>query len=139
MKRTLLTRSLLSALSVFSLGALVTVVLSAHHSFAADYFEEKTITLEGDVVSFELVNPHSWLRITALDENGTLQKFSAEWSNPARLKQAGFTPDSFKPGDHLILTGSPARNAAEHRIHLRTIRRPSDGWKWPRSGRDDDP
>ena len=134
--RRLLTRAVLG---VLSLGAVMTVVASAHHSFAADYHEEQKVTIEGDVVSFELVNPHSWLRIMAVDEKGTLQKFSAEWSNPARLKQAGFTPDSFKPGDHLILTGSPGRNPSEHRIHLRTIHRPSDGWKWPRSGRDDDP
>ena len=112
---------------------------SAHHSFAADYFEEQKVSLEGDVTAFELKNPHAWLHLAVVDENGTRQIFSAEWSNPARLKQAGFTPDSFKPGDHLIVTGSPARDAAEHRIHLRTIRRPSDGWKWPKSGRDDDP
>jgi len=129
-KRTLLT---------LSLGALTAVAsLSAHHSFAADYLEEQKISLEGDVIAFELKNPHSWLYLSVVDENGTPQKFSAEWSNPARLKQAGFTTESFKPGDHLIITGSPGRDPAEHRIHLRTIRRPSDGWKWPKSGRDDE-
>jgi hypothetical protein len=129
------------SLVVLTLAVLAGAVaaVSAHHSFAADYFEEQKVTIEGDVVSFELVNPHSWLRIAARDENGVTQKFSAEWSNPARLKQAGFTPQSFKIGDHLILTGSPAHNPDEHRIHLRTIQRPSDGWKWPRSGRDDEP
>jgi hypothetical protein len=113
--------------------------LSAHHSFAADYFEEQKISLEGDVIAFELKNPHAWLYLAVADESGTPQKFAAEWSNPVRLKQAGFTAESFKPGDHLIITGSPGRNPAERRIHLRTLRRPSDGWKWPKSGRDDDP
>jgi hypothetical protein len=113
--------------------------LSAHHSFAADYFEEEKISVEGDVIAFELKNPHAWLYLAVPDENGTPQQFAAEWSNPARLKQAGFTAESFKPGDHLIITGSPGRNPAERRIHLRTLRRPSDGWKWPKSGRDDDP
>jgi hypothetical protein len=122
------------------LGALAGVAApSAHHSFAADYLEEQKVSLEGDVVAFELRNPHAWLHVVVVDENGNGQKFSAEWSNPARLKQAGFTPESFKPGDHLIITGSPGRNPAEHRLHLRTIQRPSDGWKWPKSGRDDDP
>ena len=79
------------------------------------------------------------LYLTVVDENGTPQKVSAEWSNPARLKQAGFSADSFKAGDRLILTGSPGRDPAAHKIHLKTIRRPSDGWKWPKSGRDDDP
>ena len=131
MKRTLL---------ALSLGVLTAVASpSAHHSFAADYLEEQKVSIEGDIIAFELVNPHAWLHLEVVDENGNRQKVSAEWSNPARLKQAGFTLASFKPGDHLIITGSPARDPAEHRIHLRTIRRPSDGWKWPKSGRDDDP
>ena len=131
MKRTLL---------ALSLGVLTAVASpSAHHSFAADYFEEQKVSLEGVVTSFEFRNPHAWLHFAVLDENGNRQEFSAEWSNPGRLKQAGFTPESFKAGDHLIITGSPGRDAAEHRIHLRTIQRPSDGWKWPKSGRDDDP
>jgi hypothetical protein len=127
-------------LLVLSLGAFTAVASpSAHHSFSADYFEEQKVALEGDVIAFELKNPHAWLHLATVDENGERQKISAEWSNPARLKQAGFTVDSFKPGDHLIVTGSPGRDPAEHRIHLRTIHRPSDGWKWPKSGRDDDP
>jgi hypothetical protein len=112
---------------------------SAHHSFSADYFEEQKVSLEGDVIAFELKNPHAWVYLAVADETEKPQKFAAEWSNPARLKQAGFTPDSFKPGDRLIITGSPGRVPAERRIHLRTILRPSDGWKWPKSGRDDDP
>jgi hypothetical protein len=112
---------------------------SAHHSFSADYFEEQTVSIEGDVVAFEFRNPHALLYLMMVDENGAPEKVSAEWSNPARLKQAGFSADSFKAGDHLILSGSPGRDPAAHKIHLRTIRRPSDGWKWPKSGRDDDP
>ena len=126
---------LLTVLVALAAGA----QLSAHHSFAADYFEEQNVSLEGEVIAFELKNPHAWLYLAVPDENGTPQTFAAEWSNPARLKQAGFTTESFKPGDHLVITGSPGRNPAERRLHLRTLRRPSDGWKWPKSGRDDDP
>ena len=123
-----------------SLGALTAVASpSAHHSFAADYLEEQKVSIEGDIVAVEFVNPHVRLHLIVVDGNGNRQKFSAEWSSLARLKQAGFTAESFKPGDHLIITGSPSRDPAEHRIHLRTIQRPSDGWKWPRSGRDDEP
>jgi hypothetical protein len=111
----------------------------AHHSFAADYFEEQKVSVEGDVLAFELVNPHAWLHLLVLDAQGAGQKVSAEWSNPTRLKQAGLTAESFKPGDRLILTGSPGRDPAARRIHLRTIYRPSDGWRWPKSGRDDEP
>ena len=38
--------------------------------------------------------------------------------------------DTLKPGDRVIVTGSPGRNAAERKIHLKRIERPADGWSW---------
>jgi hypothetical protein len=126
------------ALLALALGALTPVATpSAHHSFGADYFEEKKVSIEGDVIAFDFKYPHAWLYLLVVDENGKPQKFSIEWSNPGRLKQAGFSADSFKPGERLMITGSPGRKAEERRLHLRTIQRPS-GWKWPKSGRDDE-
>ena len=57
----------------------------AHHSFAKEYAEEKQISLEGDVVSFEYRNPHAWVYFTASDGTGVLRKYGAEWANPRRL------------------------------------------------------
>jgi hypothetical protein len=65
------------------------------------------------------------------DETGALVKFSAEWASPSRLQQPGVTAETFKPGDRLIITGAPGRNPAERRLHLKTIERPADGWRWP--------
>jgi DNA/RNA endonuclease YhcR with UshA esterase domain len=104
---------------------------SAHHSFNAVYFEDRTVSIEGDVLEFEYRNPHAWVHLTVKDERGEIQKFSAEWSNPARLKQQGLTAETIKPGDHVIITGNPGRNPAERRIHLRGIHRLDDGWRWP--------
>jgi hypothetical protein len=129
-------RRLLLALWIAAWGG---AAAAAHHSFAADYLEEQTVSIEGEVIAFEFRSPHAWLHLAVADKGGSRQKYSIEWSNPARLKQAGFSAGSFKPGERLIVTGSPSRNPAERRLHLRTIRRPSDGWKWPKSGRDDDP
>jgi hypothetical protein len=112
----------------------LTVPASAHHSFSAVYFEDQTTSVEGEVIEFALSNPHAWVHVMAADEHGAPQKVSAEWSNPARLKQQGLTADSIRPGDRVIMTGSPGRNPAERRIHLRSIERPADGWKWPAAG-----
>ena len=38
--------------------------------------------------------------------------------------------DHVRPGDHVIISGNPGRNAADHRLRMRSISRPSDGWKW---------
>jgi hypothetical protein len=42
-----------SAILVFGVTAF------AHHSFAGSYIEDKTVTLEGKVVQFDIRNPHS--------------------------------------------------------------------------------
>ena len=36
---------------------------SAHHSFSAEFDSSKQVTLDGEVVMMEWVNPHSWLHI----------------------------------------------------------------------------
>ena len=105
--------------------------LVAHHSFAAHYLEEQTWTVPGVLVEFEYKSPHAWIHVTTQDESGTLVKFSAEWASPSRLQQRGITAETFRPGDRLIITGAPGRNPADRRIHLKTIERPADGWKWP--------
>jgi hypothetical protein len=114
---------------VFVLGVCaVTPFANAHHSFAAHYFEEQTIRIEGEVARFEYKSPHAWVYVVAKDESGQAREFSAEWANPNRLKQQGVTKDTIKPGDYVIITGSPGRNPADRAIHLKRIERPSDGW-----------
>ena len=103
----------------------------AHHSFARDYHEDQQISLEGDVVSFEYRNPHAWVYFTASDASGVLRKYGAEWANPRRLEQQGVGAQQIKAGDHVVVSGAPSRSATNYSVHLKSIRRPADGWSWP--------
>jgi hypothetical protein len=114
--------------AIWGLVAFVPAV--AHHSFSAYYFEEQSITLEGVVQEFQYRSPHAILIFTAPDANGRTQTFAAEWSNPRRLSGQGITASTLKPGDVVIVTGSPGRTASEYKVHLKGIRRPADGWNW---------
>jgi hypothetical protein len=102
----------------------------AHHSFAAYYFESQAMKVEGEVVQFEYRAPHAWLHVRGRDDAGDVQTFAAEWANPSRLSRENITKDTLAPGDMVVITGSPSRDATEHRLHLKAIRRPSDGWSW---------
>jgi Family of unknown function (DUF6152) len=122
-----LTRKLL----ILALGTIAGgVPASGHHSFAAYYSEDQTISVEGDLAVFEYRNPHAWVHIDARDNSGRVQKVSAEWANPGRLSRQGITRDTLKPGDRLVLTGSPARDPSEYKMHLKRIERRADGWTW---------
>ncbi len=95
-------RRLLLALIVA--GALVGIPVYAHHSFAAQYFEEQTLSIEGELVEFEYRSPHAWVHVMAKDENGQMQRFSAEWASPNRLSQQSVGKDTLKPGDRLVIS-----------------------------------
>jgi len=108
----------------------------AHHSVSGDYFMDQRSTVEGDLVEFQYRNPHSWVSFKAKDpKTGELVTWSVEWNGAGRLQRDGITPETLKPGDHVIITGQPGRKAEDHRLHMLNISRPADGWKWNRSPR----
>jgi hypothetical protein len=102
----------------------------AHHSFAATYFVDHEITIEGKLTQFIFRNPHSFVKVEAPDDKGQMQTWSVEWGGGAQLNQERVTRDTLKYGDHVIVTGAPGREVTEHRIRLRKIERPADKWKW---------
>jgi Family of unknown function (DUF6152) len=122
MRRTLLTL----AIAVILAG----VVANAHHSFAAYYFEDQSTTLQGEVQEFQLRSPHALLLFKVKTTAGQLETYTAEWANPRRLGSAGVTKDTLKPGEMVIVTGSPGRDPAERKVHLKGIRRLADGWSY---------
>ena len=105
----------------------------AHHSFAQYYFEDRSVTIEGELVRFEYQNPHAWVYIDIEEEQGVIRQYSAEWANPNRLTRDNVTKDTLKAGDRVIVSGSPGRKPEEYKMHLKRIQRPADGWVWPAS------
>jgi len=123
-------------LALIVAGTLVSgIPVYAHHSFAATYFEDKSVTIEGTLVDFDFRNPHSFVTLEVPDGQGKPDMWSAEWRSAGRLTNDGVTKDTLHAGDHVILTGSPGRDAADHKIHLKRIRRPSDGFHWDQGKR----
>ena len=102
----------------------------AHHSFAATYLEDQSVTIEGQLVQFLLRNPHSFVHVMVKEPDGAMVRYVVEWGSPAQLGGQGVTRDTLKPGDHVVISGNPGRNAADHRIRLLQFKRPKDGWSW---------
>lgn len=122
-----MTRTLFTLAIIALIGA---VSANAHHSFAADYFESESTTLEGEVLEFQLRSPHALLMFKARTPEGTVETYTAEWANPRRLTSAGVTQNTLKAGDVVVVTGSPGRKPGERKVHLKGIHRPADGWAY---------
>ena len=106
------------------------MTVRAHHSFAATYDESKTSKIEGKLVQFLFRNPHSFVHVMAPDETGQEQRWAVEWGGAGQLAGQGVTRETLKPVDVVVITGNHGRNAADHRIRMVTLRRPSDGFGW---------
>ena len=118
-----------------ALLVLVGVLLSgmaayAHHSQAAQYDTSKQVKIEGTLVQFQLRNPHAFIQVEAPDENGSLVRWSIEWGGVGQLNGQGVTRTTLKYGDIVVITAQPSRTPNDHKLHMLTLKRPSDGFGW---------
>jgi hypothetical protein len=112
-------------------GLLSTVTaVSAHHSFTSTYHMDKIVKVEGNIVQFQFRNPHSFVQVMGPDENGTMRRWAIEWGAAGQLGEQGVSRQSLSIGDHVVITGNPGRTAADYRVRMLTIFRPSDGFGW---------
>lgn len=123
-------RAYLAAAVLGVLGLVAIAPASAHHSFAATYFEDQTTKIEGDLVQFQFRNPHSYVHMEAKDGEGVVQRWTIEWGSGMQLSTQGLTATTLKVGDHVVVTGAPGRDPEDHRMRMRSIERPKDGFKW---------
>ena len=100
---------------VVTLAAAFAAPLFAHHSFAAEYDSKQPITLKGAVTKVEWLNPHVYFYIDVKDEqSGKVTNWAFEMGAPAVIQRNGWTRNSMKIGDMVIVDGTRAKSGAPH-------------------------
>jgi hypothetical protein len=112
-------------------------VATAHHSFAPHFDIKKPVSISGKVTEFEARNPHSYLHIAAVDENGRTQEYICESHGYTQLSRNGLTPAMLKAGTQVRIEGSQSRNDV-HRCFFTDVYF-ADGRKVNVNGRSDAP
>jgi len=97
-------------LSLFAAGALgAPGSASSHHSFAPHFDASKPVVITGVVTEYEQRNPHAYVHVNAVDENGRSREYVCESHGVTQLARNGITPAMLSPGTSVTLTGSQAR------------------------------
>ncbi|WP_428099910.1 DUF6152 family protein [Candidatus Rariloculus sp.] len=81
----------------------------AHHGFGTFSMNED-IEITGTVTDLAFVNPHSWLYLDVVQENGAVEAVRCEMRSANTLRRSGWTPELFPVGNEVTITGSPDRN-----------------------------
>ncbi len=95
--------------------------VSAHHSFAAEFDANKSVTLVGAVTKLEWANPHIWVYLDVKDEHGTTQPWQCEGGPPNTLTRNGWGPNSLKVGDQITIDGALAKDGSRT-CNARTVK-----------------
>jgi hypothetical protein len=84
----------------------------AHHSFAAEYDATKPITLKGEVLRVDFVNPHGWLYVSVKDAKGRKETWNVEMGSPNSLIRRGFTKNTIPAGTEVLISGYRAKDGS---------------------------
>lgn len=91
--------------SVFS-----SVAALAHHSFSAEFDVGRPVDITGTVTEIEWTNPHAWIHMDVVGEEGEIQSWEIELLGINALVRNGMTPETAKPGEVFTVTGFGSRD-----------------------------
>ena len=90
-------------------AALVAAPAVAHHGIGT-FDTRQDVTLTGAVTGVDFVNPHSWLYIDVTGADGKVAAWRCEMRSATTLRRSGWSPEMFKQGEPVTITGAPDRN-----------------------------
>ena len=103
--------------TAFGLMVLAVSPLVGHHSFDVEFDSETTRDLVGIVTKVDWINPHAWLYMNVVEEDGAVNNFAVELGPPYAIVRnnneccGGWDNSTLKVGDTITIENvSLARN-----------------------------
>jgi len=100
----------MTARSAFVVGAaLVAAPAAAHHGIGT-FDTRQEIAITGVVTGVDFVNPHAYLYLDVTGADGKVVAWRCEMRSATTLRRSGWSPEMFKQGEPVEITGAPDRN-----------------------------
>jgi Family of unknown function (DUF6152) len=84
----------------------------AHHG-GAEYDKTKLLNLKATITEFRFINPHVLFLFDVKDDQGNVENWQGEASNPLQLTRQGWNKNTFKPGDQITIIGNPTKTGVK--------------------------
>jgi hypothetical protein len=88
----------------------------AHHAFSTEFDVNRPIELKGKVTKVELINPHSWIHISVVDDKGNTVEWMVEGGSPNALVRKGINKNSIPIGSELVIRGYGTRDGSNKAV-----------------------
>lgn len=88
--------------------------LFAHHSFAAEFDDQKPVRMTGTLVKVEWQNPHIWYYLDVKNADGTTTTWGFAGGAPGQLMRRGITKDMLKIGESVVVEGFRAKDGSNN-------------------------
>lgn len=83
----------------------------SHHSNAM-FDQDTVVELSGTVKEFQFTNPHSWVQVDVVGEDGKAVEWSLEWGSPNNLGRQGVRPSTFPAGAKIMFRTYPMKDGS---------------------------
>jgi len=104
----------------------------AHHSISGVYDSSRQVTIEGIITQFHFINPHPFVVMETRNSSGA-QQWRLEMDNRSELVEVGMNSETLKPGDRIVVSGSPGRTQSQS-LYIRSLDRAADGFRYEQVG-----
>ena len=86
----------------------------AHHSFAAEYDDQKPLKITGTLTKVEWMNPHIWYYVDVKNPDGTKTTWAISGGAPGQLMRRGITKDLLVLGSEVNVEGFKAKDGSNN-------------------------
>ena len=86
----------------------------AHHSFAAEYDDQKPLKITGTLAKVDWMNPHIWYYVDVKNADGTVTTWAISGGAPGQLMRRGITKDLLVVGSTVNVEGFRAKDGTNN-------------------------
>ena len=107
-------KALVFALAVVALLAGASRPAIAHHSFAAEYDDQKPLKITGTLTKVDWMNPHIWYYVDVKNPDGSTTTWAISGGAPGQLMRRGITKDLLVIGSTVNVEGFKAKDGSNN-------------------------